>query len=194
MPQAVMEKPHVKKKKHWTYEDYFALDDGNRYEVFEGELIMTPAPRTFHQRLSHRLDNLLSTFVQNNKLGVVFYSPTDVVFGEDIVLQPDLLFILKERLDIIGEKAILEAPDLVIEILSESTAQIDTVRKKRIYAEYGVREYWIVDPDDHSIEVFENKDGHFFSFSYAHQKGKVQSKILDGFTVEIEHFFKPISK
>ncbi len=187
-PQKAKRK-HTKTKKIWTYKDYLKLDDDKRYEVIEGELIMVPAPFVIHQRFSRRIEFLMLKFVEENKLGEVFYAPVDVVFGKKTVLQPDILFVSNERKSIITKRAVEGAPDLVVEILSPSSSYNDTVRKKRIYAENDVLEYWIVDPEDKSIEIFENRNNHFYPIDYAHLEGKVSSKILDGFSVDIEEIF-----
>jgi Uma2 family endonuclease len=143
------------KKIKITYQDYLNTPDDMRYELREGQLIMmTPAPTTNHQKISRKILIILGKFVEENNLGEVFDAPCDVVFDEENVLQPDILFIAKENSHIITEKNIQGAPDLVIEIISENTARIDMVQKKHLYARFGVKEYWIVIPDERSIEVY----------------------------------------
>jgi Uma2 family endonuclease len=147
------------KKKH-TYEDYHNLPEGAPYQLIHGELIMTPAPATYHQRISKRLEwELLK--LEEKGLGEVLYAPVDVYFSETETYQPDLIFITKERLDIIGEEKVEGAPDLIMEILSPSTAYYDLKPKFHVYEQSGVKEYWIVDPTEKSIEIFGNKEGSF---------------------------------
>ncbi len=121
---------------------------------------MTPAPATYHQRISKRLEwELLK--LEEKGLGEVLDAPVDVYFSETETYQPDLLFITKERLDIIGEEKIEGAPDLIMEILSPATAYYDLKPKFHVYEQSGVKEYWVVDPIEKSIEIFENKEGSF---------------------------------
>jgi Uma2 family endonuclease len=138
----------------YTYEDYLKINDDNQYELIGGELILVPAPKTIHQRISGELFGEIRNFVRKNCLGEVYASPTDVVLSETDKPQPDILFISANRLDIITEDYIKGAPDLVVEILSPSTASRDRVEKSRIYYKYGVKEYWIVDPDAKVVQVF----------------------------------------
>ena len=119
---------------------------------------MTPSPIPQHQRISRKIEFMLEKFVTENDLGEVFDAPCDVYLDDENVVQPDILFISKERLNIIGEKNIQGAPDLVIEIISEITAYRDLVQKKKLYARFGVKEYWIVIPEEGSVEIYIPKD------------------------------------
>jgi Uma2 family endonuclease len=114
--------PAVIEKKKYTYEDYLKTPEDERYELIEGEMLMTPSPITRHQRISRELEFEILKFVRENALGEVFDAPYDVYLDDENVVQPDILFISKDRLNIIGEKNIQGAPDLVIEIISENTA------------------------------------------------------------------------
>ncbi len=147
----------IEKKKH-TYEDYLKTPEDERYELVEGALLMTPSPVPRHQRISRKIEFVLEKFITENDLGEVFYAPCDVYLDDENVVQPDILFISKERLNIIGEKNIEGAPDIVIEIISESTAYRDFVQKKKLYAGFGVKEYWIVIPEEESIDLYILKD------------------------------------
>lgn len=139
----------------WTYEDYAQLpDDGYRYEVFEGDLLMSPAPTTDHQDAVIRLSTLLFLWVKATGAGRVLTAPCDVVFAPAVVVQPDILFVAADRTHLIGPQNIAGAPDLVVEIVSPSDPDYDRVRKHELYARHGVREYWIVDPVSRTIEVF----------------------------------------
>lgn len=131
----------------FTYEHYCQLPEGDRYELIEGELLLTPSPTVRHQRVAATMQEALRTFVKANDLGSVFYAPLDVVLSDENVVQPDILFISKERDNIIKEENIQGPPDLVVEIISPSTAERDRSLKKALYGKFGVREYWIVDPE-----------------------------------------------
>ena len=138
-----------------TYEDYVLLpNDRNRYEILEGELTATPAPSTKHQSVSANLFKLLSRHIDNRNLGKLLYAPIDLILASTSVLQPDLVFVAKDRQRIITDKAIEGVPDLVIEILSPSTSRTDRVTKAQIYARHSVPAYWIVDPDEELIEIY----------------------------------------
>ena len=138
-----------------TYEDYVLLpNDRNRYEILEGELTVTPAPSTKHQSASANLFKLLSRHIDDRNLGKLFYAPIDLILDPTTILQPDLLFVFSARQHIITERAIEGVPDLVVEILSPTTSRSDRVTKAQIYARHRVPVYWIVDPDDKSMEIY----------------------------------------
>ncbi len=139
-----------------TWEDVERMpEDGNRYEWMAGRLYVTPAPRLRHQRVSKRLQTALLQILEQPGHGEVFYAPVLVEFpGSSDRVQPDLLFVSAERRRILGEKAVLDAPDLVVEILSPTTSHRDRGVKLDIYARHGVREYWIVDPVRDIVDVW----------------------------------------
>ncbi len=172
-----------------TYEEYCNLPDDERYEVIDGELIMAPAPRTAHQRASRKIATPLDTFVTENELGEVFDAPYDVVLSDENVVQPDLLFVSSRRSHIITEDNIRGAPDLVIEILSPSTAQLDKVRKRELYARFGVAEYWQVDTDDLSVIVLTLAGDDYETEGVFGLGDTVISPLLTGFTLEVDEIF-----
>ena len=141
-----------------TYGDYCHLpEDGKRYEIIDGELFVTPSPFRPHQRAVTRLTSYLSIFVQEKELGEVFVAPFDVVFSRFDVVEPDLLYISKERASVLTEKNVQGAPDLVVEVLSSSTADRDRTIKLKLYARYGVKEYWVIDPNRPAARVYRRK-------------------------------------
>ena len=174
----------------YTYKDYLLIDDDKRYEILRGGLIMVPAPFTIHQRLLRNIEDILWNFVKEKKLGEVLVAPTDVVLSEDIVVQPDILFISKEGLDIIKEAAIMGSPDLIVEIISPSSASYDTVEKRDIYEEYGVKEYWLVFPQEKAIEVLSLEDGVYRELCKGRKTGIVMSKIIVGLEVDLKDVFE----
>ena len=174
----------------YTYKDYLLIDDDKRYEILRGGLIMVPAPFTIHQRLLRNIEDILWNFVKEKKLGEVLVAPTDVVLSEDIVVQPDILFISKEGLDIIKEAAIMGSPDLIVEIISPSSASYDTVEKRDIYEEYGVKEYWLVFPQEKAIEVLALEDGVYRELCKGRKTGVVRSKIIAGLEVDLKEVFE----
>lgn len=143
-----------------TYEDYCALpDDGRRYEVIEGELVVTPSPRRAHQRFSRNLLVVLHAHVREHDLGEVFDAPFDVILENTSIVVPDLLFVSRDRLSIVAERGVEGAPDLIVEILSSATARRDRVEKAQLYARHGVGHYWLADPVGRTLETFELTGG-----------------------------------
>ena len=173
----------------WTYDRYLRLDDDERYEVINGELLVTPAPGTAHQRVIAELNFQIAGFVRSRELGEVFFAPTDVVLSESDVVQPDILFISGNRADIVKPRAIHGAPDLVVEIVSPSSVSRDRHSKLPLYERSGVREYWIVDPANRSIEVFILTENGYALHAFAATDGSVSSVVLDGFSVGAETLF-----
>jgi len=138
---------------HLTYDDYVQFpDDGKRHEIIEGDHYMTPAPRRKHQRVSVNLATEMSSFAKRHKLGLVFTAPFDVVLSDENVVQPDLLFVSAARAAIVTEDNIQGVPDIIVEILSESTRRKDEVTKRKLYERFGVQEYWVVDPELEIVE------------------------------------------
>lgn len=147
---------HELPRKRLTYEDYVLIpDDGKRHEIIDGEHYVTAAPFVRHQRLVLRLALSLGGHVKEHRLGEVLLAPTDIVLSPHDIVQPDLLFISNERSAIVEEKNIQGAPDLVIEILSESTRRLDQVIKREAYERWGVLEYWMFNPRRKDTDVWE---------------------------------------
>ena len=141
-----------------TYEDYANMPDDERYELIDGELIMAAAPSMKHQGVGAGLFRFFLIAVERG-LGWAYFAPVDVALSEYDVVQPDLLFVLKENAHIITEANVQGAPDLVVEILSPSTSRRDWNEKRDLYAKYGVRELWIADPDERVVWVMTLRDG-----------------------------------
>ncbi|MGH2457629.1 MAG: Uma2 family endonuclease [Chloroflexota bacterium] len=131
-----------------TYDDLVELpNDRNRYELFEGDLQVTAAPNLSHQTAVTNLMVILGNQVRSGRLGWVFTAPFDVLLSDISVVEPDLLFVSRARRGILVPRHVRGAPDLVVEVLSPSTAQVDRGVKRQLYARYGVANYWRVDPD-----------------------------------------------
>jgi Uma2 family endonuclease len=154
-----MAEPHVLVPGNMTVDDYLAMpDDGKRYELLDGSLEEMTGPNLKHQRVLLRLAVLLVRELQDAGVGEVLTAPFDVVLGERTVLQPDVLFIRCENTGVLNDRNARGAPDVVVEVLSDSTRRKDVVRKTRLYARAGVPWYWVVDPDVDRIE-FLRRDG-----------------------------------
>jgi Uma2 family endonuclease len=135
----------------WTYAEYARLpDDGNHYEVIDGEVLVTPAPSTGHQHAAGMLFRLLADYADRQDLGVVLYD-VDVLFVTGQYLRPDLVFVPKSRIDGLSNRGVEVAPELIVEVLSPSSRSIDLVKKPARYQDFGVPEYWVVDPADRVI-------------------------------------------
>lgn len=146
-------------KKVWTYDDLRQMpEDGTRYEIIEGELIVMPSPVVVHQRIVGRLHLAFHAQIQARGLGEVFMAPLDVVMAPTRVVQPDLIVVKPEHREILRDH-IYGVPDLLVEVLSPSNQKHDRVTKRRLYARDRLPEYWIVDPDAQTVEVLELVEG-----------------------------------
>ena len=174
----------------YTYDDYLTLPaDGNRYEIIEGEILMTPSPFVFHQKISFIIERILDEYVSTHRCGMVLHAPIDVILSITDIVQPDILYIAEERREIITKKNIVAAPDLLVEIISDSSAIIDRTTKKLLYERSGVKEYWIVDPDLESIDCFTLVSGKFESFGSFKNNTQFRSKLLVGLTIDLQKLF-----
>ncbi len=178
--------------RRWVYEDYLKLEGDKRYEIIGGELIEVPAPTTTHQRIVGKLFRLISNFVEDKALGEVFVSPVDVILSDENVVQPDIVFVSKGRKDIIRERGVFGAPDLVVEVISPSTLKRDTEDKKKLYSEHGVKELWLIFPCERAVEVFLLKEKDYEVCSFAYEKGKISSCLLKGLEINLEKLFKEV--
>ena len=181
-----MAEPEIAKSRHWTYDDYMRLpDDGKRYEILWGELVRTPAPANFHQLVLARMTEALVKFLNGKDIGQWLPSPVDVVLADDSIVQPDLLFIRKARWRTYAKHGLHDPPDLAIEVVSESSRKRDAEDKRRLYAQYGVREYWLVDPDLKRIDVFVFDAGAIVSHGEFTSGDATSADVLPGFRVSI---------
>ena len=175
----------------FTYDDYRNTPDDGRYELLDGELVMAPAPSLRHQRIDTRLSSLLHVFVTERGLGEVFCPPCDVLLSATDVVQPDLIFVAREQRRILAAgDAVRGAPDLVVEILSPSTAARDRTLKRVLYARHGVREYWLVDPDAETVAVMVLSNDGFKVEAVYGQGQTLTSPTLPGFTVNLDEIFR----
>jgi Uma2 family endonuclease len=173
----------------FTYEDYVLLPEDRRYEVIDGELFMTPAPTPNHQLILMRLARVLEDYARVQGEGTVLIAPCDVVLSQTDVLQPDVFFVSAERVEIIGEKYIGAAPDLVVEVLSPSTESRDRIAKAKRYAKFGVREMWLVDSKAKTIEVLVNSPEGFVRHGLCGSGQFVRSVILPALEFPVDPIF-----
>ena len=138
-----------------TVEDYRATPDGTRYQLVEGDLyLMSPAPTLFHQDIAGNIYRLLQAHAEKLRLGHVFIAPADVYLSEHDVVQPDVFFVAAANESILADDGAHGPPDLVVEVLAPKSASLEKT-KLRVYARYGVKEHWLIDPTLRQIHVYE---------------------------------------
>jgi Uma2 family endonuclease len=164
-------------------------DDGKRYETVHGELLVTPAPRWWHQRIVLRLARVLADYVESSALGEVVVSPADISWSPDTLVQPDLFVVCLEEART-GEWSNVKTLLLVVEVLSPGTARQDRFAKRRLYQEVGVPLYWIVDPDQKAVEVW-TPEAQFPSVE-RERVGWQPNEAEEPFVLELEELFRPI--
>lgn len=135
-------------------EAFALMPEGTYCQLINDVLIMSPAPTTQHARIQGKIYSILNNYVEQNKIGEVYFAPVDVYLNTKNAFQPDIFYITNGRKDIIKENGVYGAPDLVIEILSKGNMKTDLVKKKIVYEATGVQEYWVVDPETKWCEGF----------------------------------------
>lgn len=164
---------------------------GPRYQLVEGELLQMSAPNRFHQEISINLCLLIGNHIRQNRLGVLYASPFDVYLDDNNVFQPDLVFVSRERAAVLVPEGIAGAPDLVIEILSPSTAALDRRQKRRGYARVGTGELWLIDPEKRTVELYElrqNAEHPALVLDLA-EEGIIESACFPGLRIALSDIF-----
>ncbi len=174
-----------------TVADYEALPEGSPYQLIEGEFVMSPAASFEHFRSQRNILLKLFRLVLEADRGEVIYAPVDLYLDEENAYQPDIMVVLKGSKAKITSKGVYGPPDVMVEIFSPSTAYYDLKVKKRVYEKAGVREYWIVDPMEKSVEIYTNSEEGFKLTSKAVEKGKVSSELLN-IQLDLEEVFKEV--
>lgn len=174
----------------WTYDDYATLpDDGQRYEIIEGVLYMTPAPNLAHQNCVGNFFYYLRQYIALVGLGRVFVAPTDVGLAPKVVVQPDVVVVLAANLSILTPSRIYGTPDLVVEVASPSTTGYDRRQKQDAYARAGMPEYWLADPVGQTVEVLRLPEGGYASLGVFRGKATLPTQVVPHFPVAVEQFF-----
>jgi Uma2 family endonuclease len=170
-----------------TAQEFFELPETNTpMELIEGELIVSPSPVPVHQRIVGKTYTLVSSLIPN---GEVFFAPIDVYFDDNNIPQPDVVWVAAESKCEIGDKRLIGAPDLIVEVFSPGTHLTDKRKKFRLYQKYGVREYWMIDPVEQYIEVWQH-DGERFLLLDVFEAGETfASPVLNGQNVEVKAIF-----
>ena len=175
-----------------TYDDFVNFpDDGQRHELIDGEHYVTPSPATIDQRLVGRLYLALGNWLQDHPVGEVFLAPFDVVLSQHDVVEPDLLLVLSDQSEIVTPLHVRGAPALVVEVLSPGTRRRDLGLKRQLYDRVGVREYWLVDPDERTVTICRrSSDGAFADNMPLGDAGVISSAVLPGFSLRIGQLFQ----
>lgn len=180
----------IDRTKEWTIDDFLKLEESNTLcELINGELFIPPTPSPDHQNTN---SNLCSFFYSEAKKtgGKVFFAPIDLYIDHKNVFQPDLVFISAEKRNIITNRGIEGVPDLIVEIISPSNVFTDRNRKKKVYQQIGVREYWIVDPANHTLEVYKHDQPDAdVPHLYLVKEGEVSSSVLVNLKFDLKEIF-----
>lgn len=181
--------------KKMTYPEYRAMEfedtDNFQYELLNGEIVKKASPTVQHQRISMRLIATFLRYISDHPVGEIFHAPLDVVLNDFNSPQPDVIFIRNERRNIIDEheQVIMGTPDLLVEIISTGSIKRDRIEKKDLYEQFGVAEFWIVDPNNRSVEVYQLTENRYKVFAFAAESGKVQSSVFSGFELDVAEIF-----
>jgi Uma2 family endonuclease len=177
-----------------TYDDYVLFpDDGKRHELIDGEHFVTPTPKRKHQAVSSNLHGLIWSYLQTQPIGRIFSAPFDVILSNFDVVEPDLLYISSDRMAQIETSPwVRGAPSLVVEIISPGTRKRDVIVKRRLYDRFGVDEYWIVDPELDSIDVYRRVEGRLErTVDLSFERGEVlTTPLLPGLSLPLSKVFE----
>ena len=172
----------------WTYDDLVRLpDDGKRYEILDGDLVVSPSPTRTHQVALERIAHVFRRRLLERGIAHVFVVPLDTILSPQRVVVPDMTVVRRERQEIIKERGLEGPPDLAIEVMS-SRPSLDRVRKFRLYAKTGIAEYWLVDPIGKTIEVYVLDDGDYHLIGY-YGDGEVARSALFDVSIAIDAVF-----
>jgi Uma2 family endonuclease len=174
----------------FTYEEYRTLpENGKHYQVIDGDLIMSPAPTTRHQRILMDILLALGGFVKSHRRGEVLCAPLDIILSEDNIVQPDIVYISSKRRGIVFREGIRGAPDLCVEILSPSNRDLDLNAKRLLYARFGLPELWLVDPDADTLQIFRLQENHQAPLKVFGANDTLTSRLLSGFSLALDEVF-----
>jgi Uma2 family endonuclease len=191
MTAAECTRPKGKAQRLWTYDQMVAeLPAAHQpMELWNGEIIISPVPHPNHQRIVREFQKKLGQLVEEGQLGEILFSPVDVVLTQRRVVQPDVIFISKARLGIVKDY-IDGIPDLAMEVISEQSWKRDRIEKKALYEQFGLPEYWVVDPDSETIVVFALTKGVYQVFSRAVGAQTAKSKLISGFGISFKKLLR----
>lgn len=174
--------------KKLTYQDYLVLPEepGYRFEILEGMLIKEPSPSVMHQRASRRLQRILEDyFWEVDPEGEIFDAPLDVTFYDITVVQPDLFYVSGKQKQIVKDTRIDGPPALVVEVLSPSNSRKDRLQKLQIYQKVQVQHYWLVNPQERTLECFSLRDGVYALVAAGMDEVVVEHPSFEGLSISL---------
>lgn len=179
----------------WTYSDlyqYFPHDLKIKIEIINNELFIMASPSKIHQDITFELCSLMKRHNKKHKLGEVMISPFDVILEENNVVVPDIVFISIQNIEILSDKNAKGSPDLLVEVWSPGNSKAERERKRNLYEEKGVQEFWAIFPKEKkvSVEAFNPDLKKYELLCEAVETGNVFSKVLKGFTLDLEDIFE----
>jgi Uma2 family endonuclease len=180
----------AEKKKKYTIDDYLLLEEGAPFQLIENDLIISPSPNSLHQSLVLRIAQLILNFLDQNNIDGYVGGTVDVVFDENNVFQPDVIYVSPGRKEEIVKFRIEGVPDMAIEILSPSNAYYDLRKKKDLYQKYGMKEYIIVDPLEMSAELHTLENDVYKLHQKAFKTELLHSIIIPGFSFDLTRLFR----
>ncbi len=174
----------------WTYNEYLNLpDDGKRYEIADGVLLSTPSSTGSHQDTIGEVCFYLRSHVKLAGLGLVIQAPFIVELSAKDVFQPDIFVVMNAHLDRVQEKKVVGAPDLVVEVSTSGTAAFDRLTRYDTYEYTGVQEYWILNLERRTVEIFVLEGDEYHSLGVFHGEQKVPSRLISWLSVRVDQFF-----
>lgn len=186
-----MDRGEPVERQPFTVEDLFALpDDGKRYEIYGGEVYMVPPPSLGHQHVSRELEYALLRHIKAHDLGVLYHAPVALVLDETNYVEPDIIYVSREREAILTDRGIEGVPDLVVEILSPSTKRRDREIKRDIYARFGVAHYWLVDPQARTLVAYTLVEGRYHALAQHGADDTFEPALFPGLRVALSELWR----
>ena len=172
----------------WTVEEYLQLEENPNLQLINGNLIMSPSPSLFHQQILKNLFKVIDSL--SKKLGDrTYFAPLDVFLDDNNVPQPDLVYVKQENKYKLSKRGVEGAPDLVVEIISPSSSYIDRYDKKALYQKHQVKEFWIIDPGNLTLEIFQLVKDEYVLAQHLVTKGKIKSPLLPMLAIDLAELF-----
>lgn len=169
-----------------------AAEPGVRREILGGVWAVSPAPGLFHQAVALELGMRIRVFATAHDLGLALVAPVGVLLGERDIVEPDVIFLARDRVATLEANRVLGPPEIVVEVLAPSTRRTDLLRKRRLYSRAGVPEYWVADPDAESLTRFRREGAEFRAEAavFADPPGVIETPLLPGFSLDVGDLFR----
>jgi len=174
-----------------NYHDYalFPESGSKQHEIIDGEHYMTPSPTTKHQRVSRNMVWIIESFLRENRYGEILSAPFDVILSDNDIVVPDIVYVSQKNIHLLTEENIKGIPDLIIEILSPSHRKRDRILKRDLYEKYGVREYWLIDPDKEQVEIYTFSCDRFLPPTVYNRDQVIKTEIIPGLEIDVKGIF-----